>query len=161
MKIVKKEEIFMLAKCEHNVSLWQFLENNDFLSTQEKNDYKNWLSNLNRTHHNDANFLENFLSIFTTNGKKQVILGQEDIAAVEYNNKKVIIRQSEMGVNISFFQEKDQKITKNEWKDYEKILNYLDLAFINAKDFHSLLDYDNINNELNKTQTIKQIKSKI
>lgn len=164
MRIVPFVELCSLLKKDENQSLWTFVESSQthmMVNEKEKKEYLNWINKINYHHHNDGEFHNNLKAIFVEDGKSHFISGQEDLGGIALNNSVVIVRNAEMGVAFTLAKIDDGAITKKDWKDHQKILSALDVAFVNAKDFHLLKSFDNMNNELKNKDSIKEHKVKI
>lgn len=164
MRIVPKVELFNLIKNDKINSLWNFLESDNgkkILSEKEIKNWKNWISDINRKHHNTASFYFNLENIFIVNGKKEFINGQEDIGAINNKSEFVLIRNSEMGINVSLVSEDQDIITKENWKNIEKILSIINIGLDNYKELHSIIQFDNINESVIENSSVKKNKVKI
>lgn len=164
MNVVKKSDLYPIIHNEGNKSLWEFINSETAKSLLEENDikeYREWINKINYNHHNQSGFYKNLEDIFTIDGKLEFINGQEDIGAIKFNEQVVIVRNADMGISISLNSKNLDKITKEEWKNFEKIISCLDVAFNNAKDFHSLIEFDKLNIELKNKDSLKQNKNKI
>ncbi len=164
MRVVPKAELFALLKKDHSKSLWSLMESsqsNIVLDEKSRKDYINWINLVNYNHHNDVKFNENLQAIFVEDGVSHFVAGQEDLGAIALENSAVIVRNAEMGVAFTLVQLDANPITQKDWEDHQKILSALDVAFINAKDFHLLKSFDNINKELKNKASVKEHKVKI
>lgn len=164
MRIVPIKELLSLSKNEHNKFLWPFLEDDlssNFISDKEKKEYISWIKKVNQNHHNDGSFYSNLKEIFIEDGKSFFLEGQEDLGGIGIKNVVVIVRNAEMGITFTLSKIDASPINEDDWKNYQKVLSALDLAFINAKDFHFLKSFDNISNELKIKDSVKEQKVKI
>lgn len=164
MNVVKKSELYSIIRNEENKSLWEFVQSEtakSFLEEKDIKDYREWINKINYNHHNQSGFYKNLEEIFKIDGKLEFINGQEDIGAIQLNEQVVIVRNADMGISISLHSNNLEKTTKEEWKNFEKIISCLDIAFNNAKDFHSLIEFDRMNEELKNKDSIKKNKTKI
>ena len=163
MQFLSINELYSVLKNEKMVSLWSFLdsEHANFISNNDKSAIKKIINKFNYQHHNDGNFFNNLKEIFTEEGNCYLKEGQEDIGAISLNNSVVIVRQSDFGVGLNVIQIDDNDINLENWSNYKKIISLLEIGFINAKDFHSVKFFDNLNNELQKNSSTNDRKAKI
>ncbi len=148
MRILTRSETYTATK-ENAFSLYQFCndEKNDLLAKESIDKIKKWINEIIYKHHNESGFFQNFKEMFSINNESQVIEGQEDIAGIENNGLKIIVRQAEMGVNFSIIGNiKDMDLNKIGL--LEEAIEVLDIGFNNARNLQSLMLFDNINNTL-------------
>jgi hypothetical protein len=164
MRVVPKTELYSLLKKEHNQSLWSFVnvaQENNLIDEKTKETYLDWINLINYKHHNETGFYDNLEKIFVEDGISHFINGQEDLGAIALNNSVVIVRNAEMGVAFTLSKLGDEPISKDDWKDHQRILSAIDLAFNNPKDFHLLKSFDKMNRELKNKDSVKEHKVKI
>ncbi len=162
MKVLTKKEVFEHRDTKTLSSLYLLAHRteNDLLSEQQKREWSNWINKINRLHHSDGKFFQNFKDMFSIDNQHQVIEGQEDVAGVEHKNLIFIIRQAEMGVAFGVKNKDGSSITKDNIKDIEEAISILDIGFGSAKNFQSQILFDTINSEVdnNKNQKPKTVK---
>ncbi len=162
MKIVPLNELSMIYKSENSVSLWSFVNDKktEFLNDKDTKSIMSWINKINSQHHNESGFFTKFKNIFSINGKEQILFGQEDVAAIENNKNTIVVRQAEMGVAFGIIFNKEKTLKEN-WKDIEDMLAVLDVGFNNPKNFHSLILFDTIEEDLEKKSITKKQSVKI
>jgi Clathrin adaptor complex small chain len=161
MRVLTRAETYNATK-ENAFSLYQFCndEKNDLLSKEAKSELKKWINGIIYKHHNESGFFQNFKDMFSINNESQVIEGQEDIAGIENNGLKIIVRQAEMGVNFSIIGNM-QDMDLNKVGLLEEAVEVLDIGFNNARNLQSLMLFDDINNTLDDVSKKIQNKMKI
>ncbi len=159
MRVLTKSEVFAYKKdidILDSLSLLAKDTKNELLSTEQRNEWANWINKINRLHHSDGKFFENFKNMFSIDNQHQVLEGQEDVAGIEHKNLIFIIRQAEMGVAFGVRNKDGSPIKKENVKDVEEAISMLDIGFGNAKNFQSQILFDTINDEVNNQNNKKQ-----
>lgn len=165
MEIVSRKEIYTIIKDnENSESLWYFLEKDlgkNFLEENDKKSFREWITKINYWHHNNSGFYQNLKQMFTQDGNLDFIEGQEDIGVIRKGTESVIVRNADMGLAIGLHSPDLKNLSESQWKNFEKILSAIDVGLINAKDFHSLISFDTISNELKNKDSVKEKKVKL
>ncbi len=163
MEIVPKNELYSNLKQE-GISLWEVATEDiskKFLNDESRKKIITWIKQINYRHHNEADFFNNLKEIFTCDGKENVILGQEDTAAIRLGTESIVVRNADMGVNFTLYSNNVKEMNENQWKNFEKMLSALEVGFINAKNFHSLIQFDKISTSIGKNNSITNQKIKL
>jgi hypothetical protein len=164
MEFINKDKHYpLITETSKQESLWQFLhsEKSNFISDAEKAEVLNWMNKVHNQYRRAGDFFSNLKEVFTEDGICHLREGQEDVGAVQHNNSILIIRHSDFGVAFNFLQLDGKDNDENSWDNYRKIISALEIGFINPKDFHLLKVFDNMNNELEKKDSVKERKVKI
>jgi hypothetical protein len=163
MNFLNSNELYAISKHEKMKSLWAFIESEEsnFINNADKAEIQKWMKQANAQQHNEGNFFSKLKEIFTEDGVCYVKEGQEDSAAISLNNSVVIVRHSDFGLAFNIIQNDSNDINPENWMNFQRILGGLKLGFINPKDFHSMKIFDNISNELENKDSVKERKVKI
>lgn len=160
----RKEILEIIRDTDHSVSLWSFVNSDmskELLSEDERKNFVDWITKINQWHHNTRGFYQNLKELFSKDGQLNFIEGQEDIGVLRLENESVIVRNADMGLSISLHTPNLKELSIKEWENFEKIISLLDVGLIDAKNFHSLISFDRMNNELKNKDSKKEAKFKL